>query len=318
MGRTRSTAGRRASMRPRSVQYAFEELADGVVAAISSPTGSSLCNSLLVDLGAETLIFDTSFTPQAATDLLAESRRRFGERPHIVVNSHKHDDHMRGNQSFPGARIVATGGTREGILEKTKLDLPAERKGWRELLDLLKTGAWPASDAERWGNVARGVLESLGSLAIVPPNWTFERSLEIHGTKRTAHLRSFGGGHTSSDGFLELPDDGILALGDLLTVSNHPSIGDGNIVEWRRILGEITTLRWSRALPGHGPVGGRESIAPLLRYFDDLEYDAARHRRKGTPPASPELGAVPPPYADWAMPVMYGENLSVLLRRPPA
>jgi cyclase len=287
-----------------------------VVAALSLPTGSSLCNSLLVDLGGETLVFDTSFTPKAAADLLAESRRRFGERPHLLVNSHKHDDHMRGNEAFPGARIVATRGTREGILEKVTLDLPAERKGWRELLEQIEVGHWPASDAERWRNVAKGVLESLGTLTIIPPNWTFERSLEIHGTKRRVHLRSFGGGHTSSDGFLELPDDGILALGDLLTISNHPSIGDGNIAEWRRILGEIQSLRWSRVLPGHGPVGGTEAVAPLLRYFDDLEYDAARHRRTGTPPSRSELSAVPPRYADWAMPAMYGENLYALLQQP--
>lgn len=292
-------------------------MADGIVAAISSPDGSSLCNSLIVDLGQETLVFDTGFTPAAALALRAESLRRFGDRPHLLVNSHKHDDHIRGNQAFPGARIASTRETRARIREKVEFDAAAERRELQRFLKFLERPIWSASDARRWTNVARGVIDSLDSLAITPPNLTFDRILEVHGRRRVARLRSFGGGHTSSDAFLELPDDKVLALGDLLTIENHPSIGDGNLAEWRRILGEISTLPFSQVLPGHGRLGGPADLAPLLRYFDDLEAEAERYRRSGAPPTPEALAPVPARYAHWAAAMGYGENLEALLRAAP-
>jgi cyclase len=51
----------------------------------------------LVDLGGEILVFDTSWTPAAARELLGLGPVRW------VVNSHWHGDHVRGNQVFEGA-----------------------------------------------------------------------------------------------------------------------------------------------------------------------------------------------------------------------
>ncbi|HEV2448848.1 MAG TPA: MBL fold metallo-hydrolase [Thermoplasmata archaeon] len=299
---------------PASSQYVFEEVADGVVAAIASPEGSALCNSLIVDLGQETLVFDTGYTPAAALALRAEAIHRFGDRPQLVVNSHKHNDHIRGNQAFPRARIVSTRETRDRIRELVEFDAAAEKREFEGFLQFLEQPRWSETDTRRFRNMALGVIDSLDSLRITPPNMTFERILEVHGTRRLARLRSFGGGHTSSDAFLELPDDGVLALGDLLTIENHPSIEDGKLAEWRRILGEISALRFTHVVPGHGRLGGPTDLPPLLRYFDDLEQEAAHRRRTGASPSPEALAPVPARYAHWAAAMAYGSNLESLLR----
>ncbi len=66
-------------------------------------------------------------------------------------------------------------------------------------------------------------------LQIRTPNLTFIQRLTFHGTVRTAELIDFAGGHTESDSVLYLPQEGIVFIGDLLSIDFHPYLGGGDL-----------------------------------------------------------------------------------------
>src|SRR3990172_6492741 len=92
---------------PTSQHFRLERLADGVYAAIASGSGAATCNAGIVDLGDRTLVFDPFLTPKAAHDLRVAAEQLTGRSVSIVINSHYHNDHIRGNQVFSAeTRIV--------------------------------------------------------------------------------------------------------------------------------------------------------------------------------------------------------------------
>ncbi len=54
---------------PRSENFTYHELAEGVWAAIVISTGLAASNSGILDLGDSTLIFDTTLSPASAAEL---------------------------------------------------------------------------------------------------------------------------------------------------------------------------------------------------------------------------------------------------------
>src|SRR5690348_3454952 len=103
---------------PTSRHFQLEQLADGVYAAISIDGTGSMSNAGIVDLGDTTLIFDTFATPQAAQDLRSAAEQLTGHAIRYVINSHKHGDHVWGNQVFSQhGCIIATDTTRTDMLK---------------------------------------------------------------------------------------------------------------------------------------------------------------------------------------------------------
>lgn len=100
--------------------FELQEVADGVYAAIVVDGAGALGNAGFVNLGEETLVFDTFLSPQAAQVLRAEAERMTGNQIAYVVNSHFHGDHTYGNQVFADATILSTERTRELFLEANK------------------------------------------------------------------------------------------------------------------------------------------------------------------------------------------------------
>lgn len=82
-----------------SLFFTVDAIADGVFAAIAKPGTGAMANAGIIDLGDQTLIFDTMYTPSAGK-ALSEAAVQIFQRPvSIVINSHFHMDHVGGNQS---------------------------------------------------------------------------------------------------------------------------------------------------------------------------------------------------------------------------
>jgi hypothetical protein len=65
---------------PRNFQFdhfSFYLLTEGVYAATGSPNGGSYSNAGVIDLGNETLIFDTFMTPIAAIEMMPGLRHSY-------------------------------------------------------------------------------------------------------------------------------------------------------------------------------------------------------------------------------------------------
>ena len=107
---------------PASKHFKLEQLAPGVWAAIQNDNyGHAICNAGIIDLGDKTVVFDPFMTPEAARDLKKVAVELTGRDVTLVINSHYHNDHIRGNQVFvPQANIISTEWTRNKMVPSEK------------------------------------------------------------------------------------------------------------------------------------------------------------------------------------------------------
>lgn len=239
--------------------YRIEEIADGVLAAIARPDGGGRGNAAIVRVeGPTTLVFDTGMTPQAGHEL-REAAERLGPVA-WVVNSHWHGDHIRGNQMFADAEIVATDRTKELIATRAARAL-ADHKAldFATFLASLPEGSDRREDRTYRERVLglRQMASTIANVELRLPVRTFEDRLQV---APGCELVTLGGGHTESDAFLVVADRRVAAVGDLLAVGMHPWMADGDPDRWMGILDELETLDVDRFLPGHGRVATVEDL----------------------------------------------------------
>jgi cyclase len=304
---------------PRSDHFYLEQLADGVYAAIARDSGAAISNSGIIDLGDRSLVFDSFLTPWAGEDL-----RRIAElltkRPvDTLINSHYHNDHIRGNQSFPRqTEIIATVKTESLMRSKGTQELNWDlENALSKLTTLEKRLHQEKNDTRRrelgfWITYYRVIVESLPTLALRFPNQTFDTEVVYHGSRRTARLISYGAGHTPDDAFLYLPEDGIAFLGDLLFIRCHPYVADGNLAAWLDYLKKIEALELKIVVPGHGPIGSQADIHQLEKYLDILDATVKQViEDKGTL-EQVSRQPIPDEFMGWRFPDFYSENLCSL------
>ena len=260
-----------------------EQVSDGVFAAIAREGGVAVGNAGFVDLGGETLVFDTHVSLAAGRELRAAAEQRAPVR--TVVLSHWHGDHVFGAGAFD-ATVVATARTAELMRDRTAKRL-AEFK---------------AAPPEDYAGTAFEELArtELPTLELRYPDETFDSERTFTGTTRSAQVVTYGGGHTLSDSFLWLADEGIVFTADLVVANGQPWAGDGDIEQWPVILERIAELEPKTIVPGHGPVTGPEVIDVMREYVVAL---------KNAAPGDPN------PFPDLAFPEMWERNVTALAER---
>lgn len=298
--------------------FRIEEVASGIHAAVATADGFGLCNAGIVDLGGATVVFDAMLTPQAGEALGLAARRLTGRPVDLLVDSHHHGDHVRGNGAVGAQHIVSTHRVRELIVERATATLESDRAEVGPELEGLRSGRIPASAADRtvlegW---YEGILATPPNLKIAPPDLTIAEELVVRGTRREARILSFGGGHSPSDVFVHLPDDGILLLGDLLSNGFHPSLSDGNPEELLRILHRVEALGATRMLPGHGPVSGPADLRRMVEYVELMLRWGRERRALGAAAEPPGNVRPPPPFDSWKLGVVFTGNLAFVSSRP--
>jgi glyoxylase-like metal-dependent hydrolase (beta-lactamase superfamily II) len=300
-----------------SRHFRLQELADGVHAAVALDGGFALSNSAIVDLGGATLVFDTGLTPRSGTALALAARRLTGRPADYLVNSHYHHDHIRGNQVFANPRIIATTETWELMRTRSAADIRAGPQEAQEELRKLEAGElpMPRSDRALYRGWMEGIVDSFPRLRLTLPNVTFRSELVVRGTRRTARILSYGGGHSPSDTFVFLPDDRVAFLGDLLSNGYHPFLADGNPDTLVEILDRIAALGPRTYLPGHGAPGGSRVLAAMREYVTGAQQRVARHRRAHRPEKELEAIVVPERFRRWKFSMFYSETLRFLYRR---
>ncbi len=270
----------------------------GVWAAIAKPDRGAVGNAAAVDLGDETLVVDTHLAPGAAKELRHAAEELGGRPVSRVLNTHWHADHVLGNVEFDAARIASTGRTRELIVSLGAERLEAQRESVAAELPRELERLRAAGDDEG-AELLAGYARELPALRQRLPDETFEDRLELG----RAEAQSLGGGHTESDAFLLVADAGVLIAGDLVVVGMQPWSGHGEPRSWAAILDRLLELDWETCIPGHGPVSGREVVAPLRDYELALA-DAVR----GDEPDPP----LPDEFRDWGQPEMWQANIAAL------
>ncbi len=305
-----------------STHFRLDRLADGVYAAIHSEGGWAQSNAGLIDLGDRALIFDTFITPTAAKDLRSAAKTLLSCPISAVINSHYHNDHIWGNQTFPAdVPIISTKKTRELITT-----LGAEEYQWCQEHSQERLSALEAQLDQETDEVAhrltsyvityyRVIIASLPRLEVRLPDLTFVDVLEFIGPRRVAQLITFGGGHTGSDAILYLPEERIIFMGDLLFIGVHPYLPDGDPDEMRRTLTKIAELPAKTLVPGHGPVGSTADLQRMVEYLDTLESLLRQAMTNGVEEEMIAKIHMPETYREWIFPSFFPANLMFLHKR---
>jgi cyclase len=242
--------------------YRVVEVAAGVFAAISRPGGGGVGNAAIVAVEGGTLVFDTGMTPQAGEELRQAAERLGPVR--TVVNSHWHGDHIRGNQAFPSAEIVATTRTKELIETRA-----AERLAQHRAMDAESAIAAEPEGPER--ESTRQVASTIAEVELRPPTRTFDNDrIEL---APGCVLVTLGGGHTESDAFLLVPRARVALMADLFAPRLHPWMGDGDPARWVEILRVVEGLGADTFVPGHGEVGTIEELREFRGHLEAFLAD---------------------------------------------
>ncbi len=307
-----------------SRHFELRPLGRGIHAAIATDGGWAVGNAGIVDLGDRTVVFDTFANPVAAEDLRVAAERATGRPVSVVVNSHPHRDHIRGNQVFPRARIVATTPTRDRMAKvwNTRTErvaregLAAIRQEADQEFRALRAGAPETpEDARLWDGYRDGILEGLTTYEVRLPDLTFDRALTLHGSERTAEVLTFGGGHSPGDALLHIPEERTAFLGDLLFIGYQPYLADGDPDELFRILDRIEGLGATTLIPGHGPPGASRDLGVLRSYIEDLRGTVRNVRASGGGLREACATSVPAPFDRWRWQAFRRENFEFLLQR---
>ena len=262
------------------------KVAPGVYAAIGKP--EVLSNGAFVVNGEDVLVVDTHYRPSWARDLVAEIKKVTGLPVRYVVNTHWHNDHVQGNQSYVNVfgrnvEYLAQHTAREDIISKAipsvqqSLErLPGQIANWERMLAEGRDQQGRELTAERRTQLQNTItsqkayLEELKTIQITLPTITFERSLVLHKGERSIHVYHFGRGHTRGDVVVFLPKERVVITGDLLT-NGIPFMRDAYPSQWIATLESVEKLEWDQAITGHGGVQqGKEQIGKLIAYMKDM------------------------------------------------
>ncbi len=306
-----------------SKHFVLHSLAGNIFAAIAENGGFAICNSGLIDLGGQILVYDTFLTPIAAMDLQRFSTEQFRQTPQIVINSHYHNDHIWGNQVFSAdAQIISSARTRQLIATAGMEELQWYSSNSAQRLESLRIQYQNSNDEREkkelllWMGEYGGVVKSLPHLEVIMPSITFDRHLEVHGSRHTAELITFEDGHTGSDTVLYLPEEGIVFMSDLLFVGFHPYLADGDPLMLLKTLRELSQLNAKCFVPGHGPVGTIKDVVLLMDYIEQCFETAQKLVETGDVNEDRIKGlTIAEKYQPWQLPQFYRTNIGFLCKR---
>ena len=247
-------------------------VATGVYAAIRTETSSNVVigNSLIVVNDADVVVVDAGGTPAAARALIAGIRRLTPKPVSHVVSTHWHDDHVMGNQAFreawPSVEFVAHPATREAMTTTAVANREQFVKGLPGILDFVRGQVaagqgldGEAADSAELGSLRADVALGEAYLAQVPSfrvtlaTIPVERRMRLSRGGRIIDIRWFGPANTDGDLVVHLPNEGIVATGDLVVLPT-PFFFRSHIAGWLGALDSLRALRPGVIVPGHGPV----------------------------------------------------------------
>jgi glyoxylase-like metal-dependent hydrolase (beta-lactamase superfamily II) len=290
--------------------FELQELAGGVFAALGIRPGcGTFSNAGIIDLGDQTLVFDTFELPAAGRELQQATEYLTGKPPSFIVISHSHSDHWVGNQAFdPRIPILAN----PVILENMPLDSawmnefredPSELEAYvAEIRESLATEQDPQRRVQLQATLGRmgGLLEALPTLEPRLPDVLLSGEATFRGSQRTVLLQTVSPGHTASDIYLVLPQERIMFMGDLGFFHSQPFMAFSEPQAWQTWLQAMESSPDIDAfVPGHGATGDKADLKLQRAYIAALEAMVAQVLEEGGTVEDALARSLPAPFDDW-------------------
>lgn len=217
-------------------------------------------NALFIVNADDVVVFEGGGAPLVAERTIALIRSVTGYPVSHVVNSHWHGDHNLGNQAyrtaFPDVKFVAHPETRAAMTGPA-MDY-VERYGpmlgeliddWR---DQQGRGELPPARSELLPDLVL-MRDEFAKVAVVAPDLVVADRLVLQRGAREIQVLHLGRGNTPGDLVLWLPDERVLASGDLVV---HPiPYGFGSFpADWIATLDRLAGFDFDLLVPGHGAI----------------------------------------------------------------
>lgn len=266
-----------------TANFEVQKIADGVYALIRSEPPSLWFNPNTVFIigKKDVIVVDSNISSEYTREVLAALRKITDKPVRYVVNTHWHEDHIIGNHvyrdAFPHAEFIGH--------KSTLTDLPAtgaaNRKGTIEngqgFIAQLKAqiekgenlAGQKITEEERLGyasdiKLVGSYMDESHNFQIVLPTVLVEDSLELNDGIRKIELLHLGRAHTAADLVVFLPNEKIVASGDLI-VHPVPLIGSTSYpLEYGATLEKLLALHAKIIIPGHGQVMRDDSYVRLM------------------------------------------------------
>jgi len=263
-------------------QWEFEELAPGVWFGNRADYSRFpvMGNTVFVVGELGVIVFDGGGAP-LMSERLIEKIRSITELPvtHVII-SHWHGDHNFGISrivdEYPSVEIIAHSFTMAAMqgppieyIHRQPQAVPRIREMVQTALDTGKTSdgeelpEWARPRYERMLEDADLVHEEYNRLELTLPTLTLDDKLVIHSGNRRVELLFLGVGNTAGDLLMWLPDERIVATGDLVV---YPTPFGFNVPPrgWADTLRALNELEYEMLVPGHGQVLRDTSYVDLL------------------------------------------------------
>ncbi|HUF08874.1 MAG TPA: MBL fold metallo-hydrolase [Rhodothermales bacterium] len=291
--------------------YEIVEIVPGVYAALANIGGSGVGNAGIINMGGSAIVYDTGLTPEAGRQLKEAAERLTENQIRFVINSHYHDDHVGGNQVFEGSSFFSTSATQQGVVaagsRRSAESVAAAQDQLSRVEDRLAEESDPKAKRELslLAGHLRGIVDSKGELERQAPTVVYDTRLNFSGSIRRVKVVPTGTGHAEGDAALWLEADSVLFAGGLVTTDRHPELADGDLDGWITALDTLLTLGFDVVVPGHGPVGDRQSVVTMQEYLRAIDR-AAQQALDGTPLESIPVDSA---FSEWMLEVRFRENV---------
>jgi cyclase len=303
-----------------SKHFNLEQLEDGIYVAIHKPGGAAYSNAGIIDLGDQTIVIDAFNTLLAARDLRKAAETLTGRTVDMLILTHAHADHWFGAPAFdPNTTFIASETTAHDFLEDSRAILedfqkPEEWEQWlKETEDQLKTEKDERVRVGLQKSIER-IRYTMAEMVGYEPRYTdqtFLDSLAFQGSKRYAELRSFGGGHSSDDAVVLLPEEKIAFIGDIGFFNLQPYMGSCDLEKWRAQLKFFHDSEFEILVPGHGPNGSKAEIALQLEYFNVMVKLISEVLENDGSLEEAQQISLPEPFEYWRLGSMGGFEVNV-------
>lgn len=292
-----------------SRHFTLEKLADGVYACLHKPGGAAYSNAGIIDLGDRTVVIDAFDTMAAGRDLRKTAETLFDRPVDTLVLTHPHSDHWVGASAFePSTTMIATQITikvcqewGEGMMED--FQHPEEWEEWvSEMEEQLKTEQVESKRISLENSILR-TRHTMAEMAEFRPRYadqTFEDTLVLKGSKRTAELRSYGRGHSEDDAALMLLEDQIAFIGDIGFFDTQPFLGFCEFDHYLAQLNFFQASDFKILVPGHGLVAySKEYLNLQIQYMDLMADFVGKVVQSGGTFEQAKKITLPAPFDKW-------------------
>ena len=342
---------------PPGKMFKIERVSKHVYAAIAQTTPVVNGNSAIVVTQEGLVVVDAQSWPGAARSLYSQFRHEVAALPvRYLINTHHHLDHAHGNAAYAemfGFRIdiVSTEFSRaaleqaarwfNGFLQEkpvpaAQLQTVANQQRYYQFVQsyigglrdqMLAIEAQIAhldgaekTAAQRRLDGLRAYVSEMSRFAPPLPNITFDRQLRLHCGDLPIEVHYLGRGHTAGDAVVLIPEDRVIATGDLVH-GLEPLLLEAYPDEWPATLDKVAELDFDIIVPGHGPVEhGQMTLTLFKDYVTELNQLVTVGLSEGKSLAALQAELVPERFRslqnqDYGQ--TFQRNREVLLGLPP-